>query len=238
MKEQELLIEGASRMGISLNEKQVEQFSVFYRLLIEWNEKMNLTAITEEKDVIIKHFLDSLSGVSFLAGLPDLSIADIGTGAGFPGIPLAIAFPEVPFVLMDSLQKRIGFLQESADQMGLKNVQLIHGRAEELAHKEEYREQFRAVVARAVANLPVLLEYCMGYVQPEGLFLAYKGPSLEEELEHSSHALTVLKGEVESASSVQIPFSDYAHTLAVIRKTGSMGKAYPRSQGKIKKAPL
>ncbi len=238
MQNQKLLIEGAAQMGIRLSEKMVRQFSIFYDLLMEWNQKLNLTTVTGERDVIVRHFLDSLAGVPFFAGQRKPLAADIGTGAGLPGVPLAIVFPEVPFILLDSLQKRLTFLQEAAEQMDLKNVHLIHGRAEEFAHKAEYREKFTIVTARALAPLPVLLEYCMGYARPGGIVLAYKGPSLEAELPASANALAVLKGKVESARVLPVPYSDFTHRIAVIRKTAALEQLYPRPQAKIKKAPL
>lgn len=238
MNNRELLKQGALQYGISLTEEQLDQFFVYHKLLVEWNEKMNLTAIVEERDVVIKHFLDCLSGVPVLREMKNPVVADIGTGAGFPGMVLKIALPELRFVLIDSLKKRISFLETVVRELGLEDIQLIHGRAEDLAHEEHHREVYDVVVSRAVAAMPVLLEYTLGYVKKEGILLAYKGPALEEELREAGNALKRLRAEVESAVQAEIPYGDYAHTLAVIRKIGSIPKAYPRPQAKIKKMPL
>ena len=238
MNNRELLKQGALQLGITLSEEQLDQFFIYHKLRVEWNQKMNLTAITEERDVVIKHFLDCLSGASIIREIEGASVADIGTGAGFPGMVLKIVLPDHPFVLIDSLNKRITFLETVVRELGLQNVQLIHGRAEELAHVELHREKYDVVVSRAVAAMPVLLEYSLGYVKKNGIFLAYKGPALEQELEDAQHALKVLKARVESAVQAEIPYGDYSHTLAVIRKYGEISKTYPRSQAKIKKMPL
>lgn len=238
MKYEKILIEGAKSFGIELSREQVEQFSIFYRLLVEWNEKMNLTTITEEKEVVVKHFLDCLSGAPVLQSFEKPLIADVGTGAGFPGIPLKIIYHELSFVLIDCLKKRLGFLAEVVKELGMEHIELVHGRAEELAHTEAYRERFDIVVSRAVASLPVLMEYSMGYVKKGGILLAYKGPTLAEELKASERALSVLQSGVETTQTVEIPFSEYSHTIAVIRKKAALPTMYPRSQAKIKKQPL
>jgi len=238
MNNRELLQRGAEQYGISLSDRQLDQFFEYHRLLVEWNERMNLTAITEEKEVVIRHFLDCLAGAPILAKMKNPKVADIGTGAGFPGMVLKIAFPEMKFVLIDSLNKRVTFLEEVVKSLKLEDIQVIHGRAEDLAHDEKHREQYDAVVSRAVASMPVLLEYSLGYVKKNGVFIAYKGPALEEELASSNHALKVLKAKVESAVQAEVPFGEYAHTLAVVRKYDVLPKGYPRPQAKIKKMPL
>lgn len=238
MENREILAKGAEQLGFTLTDHQLDQFEKYFELLVSWNEKMNLTSITEEKEVIIKHFLDCLAGAGRIREEKELSIVDIGTGAGFPGMVLKIVFPEVPFVLIDSLQKRIGFLEEVVKQLGLEKIELIHGRAEELAHDERFRERFDVVVSRAVASMPVLLEYAMGYVKTGGIFVAYKGPMIEEELERAAKAFQVMQSRLETVLPVTIPYGEYQHNVAVVRKQKPLGKNYPRSQAKIKKQPL
>lgn len=236
----QILEDGARAMGISLSQRQLEQFETYCRLLVEWNEKMNLTAITEPREVATKHFLDSLAGWSELPladGRP-LSLIDVGTGAGFPGIPLKIAFPQVRLTLLDSLQKRVNFLQAVTDELELTDVTCLHGRAEDMAHEEGLREQFDVAAARAVAALPVLLEYCGGYVKKGGILMAYKGPGLEAELLEAEAALKVLKMRHRKTVRAQLPDDELDHLVAIFEKTGNLSLKYPRKQSKIKKEKL
>ncbi len=237
---QECLRLGAEEMGLMLDREQVRQFTVYCDLLVQWNEKMNLTAITEEREIIGKHFLDSLAGgVALLRdGREQVRLIDVGTGAGFPGIPLKILLPGVSLTLLDSLQKRVVFLQEVCRQLGLRDVTCIHGRAEELGHRAEYRENYDVAVSRAVAPLPVLLEYCSGFIRQGGLFLAYKGPSIEEELAISRNAASKLQFSIRETMDMAIPYTEYRHFITIFEKIGSLPLKYPRKQSKIKKEPL
>ncbi len=221
-------------MGVSLSEKQADQLIRYYELLIEWNERMNLTAITEPDDVLTKHFLDSLSLIPYISDR-NCSLIDVGTGAGFPGLVLKIALPEIKLVLLDSLQKRINFLQAVCVELGLEGVECIHGRAEESAHSDELRERFDFAVARAVSSLPVLAEYCTGYVKNGGAFVAYKGPGWQEEMAEQESLFEKLRLFFEKSVSVAIPGTDLRHELVIFRKKGKLSLQYPRSQSKIKK---
>lgn len=232
---------------IVLTQKQEEQFLAFYYLLVEWNSFMNLTAITEFDEVMKKHFLDSLALVKFFREedvssdeLSDLSfrLIDVGTGAGFPGIPLAILFPNASFVLMDSLNKRINFLEEVKNKLKLTNVVCIHSRAEDLARNKEYREQFDFAVSRAVANLSTLSEYCIPFVKKGGAFISYKSEKLQDELNQSKSALFLLSGEVKNTISFILPNSDINRNLLIISKKSSTPGKYPRRAGLPSKEPL
>ena len=231
---------GAEKMGLPLTQKQILQFALYSDLLVQWNEKMNLTAITEEREIVEKHFLDSLAGGVALRrdGLEGAMLIDIGTGAGFPGIPLKILFPGIKLTLLDSLQKRIHFLHETCRRLDLTDVTCIHGRAEELGHSEDLRESFDAAVSRAVAPLPVLLEYCAGFVRQGGIFLAYKGPGIAEELAASGPALSKLRFYAGETMDVAIPDAEYHHFITIFEKIGSLPLKYPRKQSKIKKESL
>ncbi len=232
------LVEGASEFDIELSEDQKSKFSLFKELIQEWNEKINLTAITEDKEMDIKHFLDSLS--IFEAGkiYAGLSIIDIGTGGGFPGIPIKIMEPRCEVVLFDSLKKRLKVLDDIIDKLELKGIKTVHGRAEEASRTDEFREVYDIATSRAVAALPTLCEYCLPFVKIGGYFIAMKGPDLEEELKDSENAIKLLGGEVEDVISVTLPSSDIVHNLVVIKKMNRTAKKYPRGGGKPKKKPL
>lgn len=229
-----------SKLSIQLTEEQIKQFYHYYQLLVEWNEKMNLTAITQMEEVITKHFVDSLSLVK---AIPDLKngksrILDVGTGAGFPGIPLKIAFPNLQITLLDSLNKRIRFLEEVIHQLGLEEIHGIHGRAEDFGRDADYREQYDYCVSRAVANLATLTEYCMPYVKTGGAFVPYKSGKIEEELGQAKRAVKLLGGKLEQVVSFTLPGSDAERTLVVIRKIEGTSKKYPRKAGMPGKEPL
>ena len=196
MENKALLKDCCDQMGVSLSDAQAEQFMTYLSLLLEWNEKMNLTAITEHRDVVLKHFADCLSLVPHVEWKEGMKVIDVGTGAGFPGIPVKIACPEVEMTLLDSLQKRIGFLQEVGTQLNLDGVEYVHSRAEDGGQNPDYREQFDLCVSRAVANLAVLSEYCLPFIRKGGWLVAYKGPDADREIEDAKNALGILGGKV------------------------------------------
>lgn len=220
--------------GLSL--KQLAQFERYYGLLTEWNEKINLTAITAPQDVAVKHFADSLLARQMLNEWSGKSLIDIGTGAGFPGVPLKIAEPSLQLTLFDSLQKRLNFLDILCRELELKDVQTVHGRAEDGGRAADLREKFDIATARAVAKLPVLLEYALPFVKVGGYFLALKGPELEEELAQANKALKALGGELVEVGNFAL--GDYTRNIALIKKVSPTPKAYPRKAGTPQKKPL
>ena len=230
--------QGLQELGISLEQSQIDAFMRYYELLIEWNSFMNLTAIIEFKEVCIKHFLDSLSLIKVMDCYQSLTLIDIGTGAGFPGIPLKIAFPELKITLLDSLGKRVKFLNEVINQLGLKDIEAIHGRAEDFAKPSELREAFDVCVSRAVANLATLSEYCLPYVKVGGSFISYKSEKITEERQLAEKAITILGGQIDSQNEFMLPFSDIYRNLFVIKKLKQTPKKYPRKAGLPSKEPL
>ena len=229
---------GLSELNICLSDEQKSQFIKYYEMLVEKNKVMNLTAITEFDEVIEKHFLDSLALSTIMDLHQSLYVLDIGTGAGFPGIPLKIAFPELNIVLMDSLQKRVKFLQEVIDELGFTDIQAIHGRAEETGRNKLYREQFDLCVSRAVANITTLSEYCLPFVKEGGRFISYKSSSIDEELEEGKKGIFLLGGKVSDLHKFQLPDSDLQRSFVVIDKVKKTPKAYPRKAGTPSKDPL
>lgn len=231
---------GLQEFGIELSDHQMEQFYRYYELLIEWNKVMNLTAITEMEEVVKKHFLDSLSFVKAVQNAGDLhaSVIDVGTGAGFPGIPLKIAFPGLQVTLLDSLNKRVKFLNEVIAQLGLEEIRTVHGRAEDFGRDAEYREKYDYSVSRAVANIATLSEYCLPYVKVGGSFISYKSGKIEEELETGKKAIRILGGEVADVVKFQLSGTDADRSFVVIRKVEKTGKKYPRKAGMPGKEPL
>lgn len=227
-------------LSLELNERQIEQFFQYFELLIEWNKVMNLTAITEISEVISKHFVDSLSLIKAMGDISqkEYEVIDVGTGAGFPGIPLKIAFPQLKVTLMDSLNKRVKFLNAVIEKLDLSNIQAIHDRAEDLGRKEEYREQYDLCVSRAVANLSTLSEYCMPFVKVGGWFIPYKSGKIEEELGNAKHAIFLLGGKLEHVETFLLPGTDAERTLVKIAKAGNTSKKYPRKAGLPSKEPL
>lgn len=234
----ERLREKAAAFGIKLSDHQLEQFETYYEMLVEKNKVMNLTAITEKNEVIDKHFADSLALIKSGVSLTGQKILDIGTGAGFPGIPLKIAFPELEIVLLDSLNKRIKFLNEVIEALGLEKITAIHGRAEDFAKQKEYREQFDYVVSRAVANLTVLSEYCLPYVKVGGCFIPYKSGEIDEELNNSKKAVQILGGKIEEVVKFQLPDTDIGRSFVKIKKNKNTAKKYPRKADLPAKEPL
>lgn len=227
----------AEAYGLDLTEKQQGQFQRYYELLMEWNGKINLTAITEPREVAVKHMLDSLAGWDEKRMSGDAGIIDVGTGAGFPGIPLKIFQPNLRLTLLDSLNKRVKFLQAVVEELGLQDVKCVHGRAEEAARKE-FREGFDIAVSRAVARLPVLAEYCLPFVRVGGAFLAWKGMQYQEEAEEAKKAVALLGGSGIEITRVHLPDMEDIRAILSIPKAKPTPKAYPRKAGMPVKKPL
>ncbi len=223
---------------ITLCDRQMEQFLLYYEMLVEKNKVMNLTAITEFDEVMKKHFVDSLSLAKVYDLNSSVSVIDVGTGAGFPGIALKIAFPDLKVTLLDSLNKRIIFLQDVIDSLGLKQIEAIHGRAEDLAKPEKLREKYDLCVSRAVANLAVLSEYCLPYVKVGGKFISYKSEKGAEEIKSAKHAVDVLGGKIKDRICFTLPASDLNRCLIVIDKVKRTPNQYPRKAGTAHKNPL
>lgn len=233
-----VLTKKVKELSIVLNDKQIQQFEQYYNILVEWNKVMNLTAITKYEEVIEKHFLDSLTIVDAINMEKIETLIDVGTGAGFPGIPLKIAFPHLKVTLLDSLNKRIKFLNEVIDLLDLDDIKAIHGRAEDYAKQAEYREQYDICVSRAVANLATLSEYCLPYVKVDGLFVPYKSGEIDEELKSSEKAVSILGGKVEEIVKFQLPGTDIGRSFVKIHKIKETKKKYPRKAGMPTKEPL
>ena len=234
------LIDECKNQNIELDENKAKALKIYKELLVEWNEKMNLTAITEDYEVIIKHFVDCLECTHLITD--EKKIIDVGTGAGFPGMVLAIYYPQIEFTLLDGLNKRLIFLEEVVNKLGLKNVKIVHARAEEAARNEEYFETFDAVVSRAVANLPVLLEYTSPYVKVNGKCIVMKGDNAKEELDLAKNAMNILKikniEKKEYKYSYTINDEEYNRTILYMEKVGNTPNKYPRNYGQIKKKAL
>lgn len=233
-----LLEKGCEQLGLTVNEQQKKQFVRFYEYLTEKNKVMNLTGITEFEEVLVKHFLDSLTCVKALDMTKVKKVIDIGTGAGFPGVPLKIMFPEIRFTLLDSLRKRVNFLEETFDLTGLTKIEAIHGRAEEFARNKNYREKYDVCVSRAVSNLATLSEYCLPYVRKGGYFISYKSGKVQEETEQAAKAVKILGGEIKDIIYFQLPDSEIERSLVVIEKIKNTPQKYPRKAGTPAKEPL
>jgi 16S rRNA (guanine527-N7)-methyltransferase len=229
---------GLNELGISLSDRQLEQFMEYYELLIEWNGFMNLTAITEFDEVCTKHFIDSLSLCKTFDLSGDITVIDIGTGAGFPGIPLKIAFPNLKVTLLDSLGKRVKFLNEVINRLELNNIEAIHGRAEDFAKSGMMRESFDLCVSRAVANLSTLSEYCLPYVKVGGYFIPYKSEKITEEMKSAVKAIDALGAVVDGQDEFTLPNSDIYRNIFKIKKIKPTPKKYPRKAGLPSKEPL
>lgn len=233
-------LEDLEEFRIQITEKQKQQFLLYFELLVEWNSFMNLTAITEFNEVMKKHFVDS---VSLVNAFPDLkekeyTLIDVGTGAGFPGIPLKIIFPKLKVVLLDSLNKRVSFLNEVIDKLELSNIKALHGRAEDFAKRKEYREYFDLCVSRAVANLATLSEYCIPFVKENGYFISYKSEKITEEFENAKEAIKVLGGKYDKQIEFYLPSSDIYRNLFVIQKVKNTPSKFPRKAGLPSKEPI
>lgn len=232
----EKFLDGLEELQISLTDAQIGQFVTYYEMLVEKNKVMNLTAITEFDEVIEKHFLDSLSLVRVHELTGEVSVMDMGTGAGFPGIPLKIAFPNLNVTLVDSLKKRILFLQDVINELGLEKIEAVHARAEELGKKKDYREQFDIVVSRAVANLASLGEYCIPFAKLGGQFISYKSGEIEEEVKNAKNAVFLLGGKVKEVYKFDL--YEQKRSFVVIEKVKGTPKTYPRKAGTPTKEPL
>lgn len=233
-----ILEEGCRELGITLDEIQKKQFTDFYEYLVEKNKVMNLTGITEFQEVLVKHFLDSLACVKAVDMSRIKRIMDIGTGAGFPGVPLKIAFPHLEVCLLDSLKKRVNFLEETFQMLKLENITAIHGRAEEYAKNKQYRETYDLCVSRAVSNLATLSEYCLPYVKTGGYFISYKSGTVQEEVEQAQKAVKILGGKIQDVVYFQLPDSEIQRSLVVIEKIKATPGRYPRKAGTPLKEPL
>jgi len=229
-----ILSGGFEAMGLEPHEKSIDRFRLYYELLTERNKVMNLTAISGEEDCAKLHFLDSAAPL-LIADMAGKSVIDVGTGAGFPGLPIKIMEPDIDLTLLDSLDKRIRFLGEVCAESGLENVEFIHGRAEEPG---ERREKYDFAVSRAVARLSMLCEFCLPYVKPGGAFLALKGPAAAEELDEAKNAIRLLGGKLERVFEYSVPGTQLRHNIVVIRKVSPTPKKYPRRFAMIKKSPL
>ncbi len=233
----DLIVNGSEKLNINLNENQVQQLMDYAALLKEWNEKINLTAITDDEGIATKHFLDSLTAIK--TGFVKGKVIDVGTGAGFPGLVLKIAQPEIKLMLLDSLNKRINFLKEVSHNLSIdEGIEFIHSRAEDGGKNRNLRGQFDTVVSRAVANLTVLSEWCIPFLKEGGYFLALKGPLADEEIKDAKRAIKILGGRIEDVFEAQIPFTDLKHKIIIIKKVGQTPMKYPRKPGIATKTPI
>ena len=233
-----LMKTSADKEGIPFSEKEFEKFVIYKDLLKEWNEKINLTAITDDEGIFKKHFIDCLKIFRFPEFKNLKKVIDVGTGAGFPGLPIKILSPDTEVVLLDSLNKRINFLDEVISKLDLQKISTIHSRAEDGARKPELRESFDAVVSRAVANMAVLSEYTLPYVKVGGYLIALKGPAIETEIMEGKNAIATLGGKIEDIIEVEVEGTDLNHNLVVVRKIKETSKLYPRTAGVISKRPI
>ena len=239
-KQLEIFEKDLKQLHLELSKKQILQFISYYELLIDWNSRMNLTAITEFEDVLKKHFIASLSLISAVSDLTQkqYDLIDVGTGAGFPGIPLKIAFPNLKITLLDSLNKRIQFLNEVICKLELQDIEAVHGRAEDFAKPDQFRERYDLCVSRAVANLATLSEYCIPFVKPGGFFISYKSEKVNVELEEAKKAISVLGGSFQKNIEFLLPHSDITRNFIVIQKKNKTPLKYPRKAGLPSKEPI
>lgn len=238
MSNKDILSSGLEQLGLSIDKDKMEKLLIFKDSLLEWNEKINLTSITEEKEIFIKHFIDSATCLKSGMIKPGSKAIDVGTGAGFPGMVLKILRDDISMTLLDSLKKRVVYLEETSRKLALNQVDIIHGRAEEFGAKKGYREQFDIALSRAVAPLNVLSEYCLPYLKKGGYFLCQKGPSYKDELEEARKALELLGGSLDNIEEHQLPYSDITHYVLVIKKIENTPTKYPRKPGKPAASPI
>lgn len=234
----EQFINNIKNINIELSENQLQSFQKYYEMLVEKNKVMNLTAITDYQEVLTKHFLDSLTLVKVIDINNVDSVIDVGTGGGFPGIPLKIAFPHLKITLLDSLNKRVNWLNEVITELGLNDIKAIHGRAEEYGQNSQYREQYDLCVSRAVANLATLSEYCVPFVKKEGYFVSYKAATANDELKEAGKAIEILGGKVEDICTFNLKNTDMERSLIKIKKIKNTSKKYPRKAGMPSKEPI
>ncbi len=248
----ERFINNLNAINVKLDDKQLEQFDEYYKILVEWNSFMNLTGITDYDEVLLKHYIDSLvlktafdvdkndkfDKIREYLSKDNLTLIDVGTGAGFPGLPIKIAFPDMKVTLLDSLNKRVKFLNEVIEKLGLKEIEAVHSRAEEGARNKLYRESFDISVSRAVANLSTLAEYNLPFVKQGGYFIAYKSGNINEELENAKKAVKILGGEIAYVKEFTLPDSDIERSLVYIKKVKATPGKYPRKAGLPAKEPL
>ncbi|MGE7919351.1 16S rRNA (guanine(527)-N(7))-methyltransferase RsmG [Viridibacillus sp. NPDC093762] len=235
---EEQFVQALKEQGIELSEGQLKQFHTYFELLVEWNEKMNLTAITDQPSVYLKHFYDSISATFYMDFNKVQSICDVGAGAGFPSIPIKICFPHLKVTIVDSLNKRIQFLTHLSEQLHLDHVEFVHSRAEDFGQNPKYREQFDLVTARAVARLSVLSELCIPLVKTNGHFVAMKAASGDEEMKDAKKALTVLGAKLIDSYSFLLPIEDSERSIFIFNKTKNTPKKYPRKPGVPNKSPI
>lgn len=238
MTNEDILRQGIKDFGIEVNDQMISDLKTYREILVDWNQKMNLTGIEEEKEVFIKHFLDSISAVSNGYIKDGISLIDVGTGAGFPGLPLKICLQNIKLTLLDSLNKRINFLQEVSNTVNLKDVEFIHGRAEDFGKNSDYREQYDVATARAVAGLPILMEFCVPFVKVGGYFVCLKGPNANLELEESKIAMDILGLEFVEKIDIELPNEELKHNILVFKKIKNTPEKYPRKAGKPAKSPI
>lgn len=232
------MVDGLKALGIDVSEEKLKKLGVFKEIMLQWNEKINLTSITEEREIYIKHFLDSVTCLSTGYIKDGMKVIDVGTGAGFPGIPVKILKDELEMTLLDSLNKRVSYLNEVLKKLYLKDVTTIHARAEEAGSSTAHREEYDIVLSRAVASMNVLCEYCMPFAKVGGYFLCQKGPDIGIELEESRAAISVLGGIVKEVKEYQLPFSDIKHNIIIIEKVADTPTKYPRKPGKPAVSPI
>ena len=233
----DLLKNACKELNLNINDSQIDEFLKYKELLLEWNEKINLTAITDDKEIILKHFIDCLTVCKFV-DFNGKNFIDVGTGAGFPALPIKIFCKNSYPTLLDSLNKRINFLKTVGNELNLENITYIHSRAEDAGQNKDFREKYDFCVSRAVANLSVLAEFDLPFVKVGGYFIALKGPLLDSELVEAKKAITTLGGEIEKIETIKIPFTDIEHKLVFIKKIRQTPKQYPRKAGKVSKSPI
>lgn len=233
---EDILKEGSKKLGIDLSDYQIEQMCIYSELLVEWNKKMNLTAITDKNEIAVKHFLDSLTALT--TGNIGEKVIDVGTGAGFPGLVIKIAVPDIKLTLLDSMNKRLNFLKAVVKELDIKGVKFVHTRAEDGGRNVALREKFDTAVSRAVANLTILSEYCLPYVMQGGYFIALKGPQAEDEAEKAKRAVSILGGGTPEIIDADVPFTEFSHKIVRIKKERRTPLSFPRKPQMMTKTPI